>query len=118
MSTLTNRIAIAVLLLVSLFVFVGCGSRGQTTINGRIISGTVGQAVTVGATDERLKAEGLPGLDIAVLSKGGSVARGRGVFAKATSDELGDFKLVFPSGTFPSDAVEHRGQAALDQPGE
>jgi GTPase SAR1 family protein len=105
MPTLTNRIAIVTLFLMISFMLIGCGSGGKTTVRGRIITGTVGQAVAVGSSDERLKEDGLAGLDVAVLSKGGSVARGRGVYANVTSDEMGDFELVFPSGTFPSDVV-------------
>ena len=84
---------------------VGCGGAGKSIVRGRVVAGTVGQAVAVSPEDERLKEEGLPLMEVVVMSKGGSASQGRGVYARATSDELGDFELVFPGGTFPSDVV-------------
>lgn len=86
---------------------VGCGNA-KTTIRGRVISGTVGQAVVAAPGDERFKDPGLPEMSVAVLARGGSTARGRGVFAEAVSDENGDFELIFPGGSFPRDIVEIR----------
>lgn len=93
------------LVLLSSLILVGCGSGGKSVVRGRVVSGTVGQAVSVSPQDERLQEQGLPGLKVYVLSKGGSASQGRGLYASAVSDEFGDFELEFPSGTFPSDVV-------------
>ncbi|MCR9075492.1 MAG: hypothetical protein NXI07_05580 [bacterium] len=102
----TIRTLITLFLALSfVLLIVGCGSRGKSIVRGRIIAGTVGQAVAVSPQDERLQEPGLAGFQVYVLSKGGSASQGRGLYAQAKSDEFGDFELVFPSGTFPSDVV-------------
>ncbi|MGV6814666.1 MAG: hypothetical protein ACWA5W_06610 [Phycisphaerales bacterium] len=87
---------------------VGCGGSGATIIKGRVIAGPVGQSVAASPEDERFLEPGIPGIDVAVLSKNGSAARGRGVFAKATSDQWGNFELRFPGGQYPRDAIQVR----------
>jgi hypothetical protein len=87
---------------------IGCGGGGKSVIRGRVIAGTVGQAVTAAPADERFDEPGLPDMKVTVLARGGSASRGRGVYANATSDEMGDFELIFPGGSFPRDAVEIR----------
>lgn len=106
MTHITRRFALLLASTLLILTQVGCGSGGKTTVRGRVIAGTVGQAIATSAEDVRFDEPGLPGMEVAVLARGGSVARGRGVYAKVTTDELGGFELVFPSGTFPSDAVE------------
>jgi hypothetical protein len=106
MTLTTRRILLVLASLLLTLTQVGCGSGGKSVVRGRVITGTVGQAVSTNAGDERFEEPGVPGMEIAILARGGSVARGRGIYAKATSDEFGEFELVFPSGTFPSDAVE------------
>lgn len=105
MSLDLRRVLVFCLLLTSCLTLIGCGSGGKTLVRGRVISGTVGQAVAVSPSDQRLEESGLSGMDVVVLRRGGSASQGRGVYARATTDELGDFELVFPSGTFPSDSV-------------
>ncbi len=108
MHTTTRRLFLVLFSLLLTLTQVGCGSGGKSIVRGRVIAGTVGQAVSTAAGDVRFEDPGLPGMDVVVLAKGGSAARGRGVFARAVSDEQGDFELVFPSGAFPSDVVEIR----------
>lgn len=109
--TIMSRRAFTIVSLVLMGTFmlglVGCGN-GKSIVRGRVISGTVGQAVAAAPGDERFEEIGLPEMEVAVLAKGGSSARGRGVYAKATSDEFGDFELAFPAGSFPRDVVEIR----------
>lgn len=103
---LTTRRFVLILIAASLCLpLIGCGGAGKSVVRGRVVAGTVGQAVAVSPEDERLKEDGLPLMEVVVMSKGGSASQGRGVYARATSDELGDFELVFPGGTFPSDVV-------------
>ena len=106
MTHIARRTVLLLAAIMLILTQVGCGSGGKTIVRGRVITGTVGQAIATSAEDVRFEEPGLPGMDVAVLARGGSVSRGRGVYAKVTTDELGDFELVFPSGTFPSDAVE------------
>lgn len=87
------------------FPLLGCGGGAKSIVRGRVVAGTVGQAVSVSPKDERLQEDGLPEMEVVVMSKGGSASQGRGVYARATTDEMGDFELVFPGGTFPSDVV-------------
>lgn len=105
----TGRRVDALLMLVAIAIalvtVVGCG-KSTTYVRGRVITGSVGQAVVAAPGDERFDELGIPGLTVSVLAKGGSVARGRGVFAEAVSDEFGDFELPFPGGSFPRDVVE------------
>lgn len=105
---IARRVATPLLLValaIALSGVVGCG-KSTTFVRGRIIAGSVGQAVVAAPGDERFDEVGMPGLTVSILAKGGSVARGRGVFAEAVSDELGDFELPFPGGSFPRDVVE------------
>lgn len=85
---------------------VGCG--GRDVIKGRVIAGPVGQSVAAAPADERFAETGIPGAKITVLHKGGSAAQGRGVYTSATSDQYGNFELVFAGGAYPRDAVEIR----------
>lgn len=104
----TRRLTLLLLVIVAFAAqtaLMGCGSS-KTTLRGRVIAGTVGQAVAAAPGDERFKDPGLPEMSVAVLARGGSTARGRGVFAEAVSDENGDFELIFPGGSFPRDVVE------------
>ena len=87
---------------------VGCASSGKNVILGRVISGPVGQSVGASPADERFLEPGIPGAEISVLSKTGSASRGRGVYAKATSDDWGNFEISFANGQFPRDAVQIR----------
>lgn len=103
-TAIRNTLFLALVLIMTI-PLVACGSAGKSTVRGRVVAGTVGQAVSVSPTDRRLDDEGLAGMEVVVMAKGGSASLGRGVFARATSDELGDFELVFPGGTFPSDVV-------------
>lgn len=105
MTLTARRLLVLSLALMTCLTLVGCGSGGKTFVRGRVITGSVGQAVSVTPSDQRLKEEGLPAMEVVVMRRGGSSTQGRGVYARATSDELGDFELVFPSGTFPSDSV-------------
>jgi len=112
MSQFTNSrnlcmLKMTLLMAIVLITLVGCGST-KTVVRGRVITGTVGQATVTSPGDERFDEPGLPSMTVIVLAKGGSAARGRGVFAKVETDELGDFELVFPGGGFPRDAVEIR----------
>ncbi len=84
----------------------GCG--GRDVIRGRVIAGPVGQSVAAAPADERFTETGIPGATVTVLHKGGSAAQGRGVYTSATTDEYGDFELVFAGGEYPRDAVEIR----------
>lgn len=86
---------------------VGCGA-GKSIVRGRVIAGSVGQAVAAAPGDERFSEPGLPELSVSILARGGSTAKGRGVYATATTDEFGDFELIIPGGTYPRDAVEIR----------
>lgn len=88
-------------------ILVGCGA-GKSIVRGRVIAGTVGQAVTAAPTDERFSEPGLPEMSVSILARGGSTSKGRGVYATVTSDEFGDFELILPGGTYPRDAVEIR----------
>jgi len=91
-----------------MLVLVGCGAAGKTVIKGRVIAGPVGQSVAASPEDERFMDLGIPEIDIAVMSKNGSTARGRGVYAKAVSDAWGNFELNFPGGQYPRDAIQIR----------
>lgn len=104
LTTLTLFLTLALLT----FTLVGCGGSGKSIVRGRVISGNVGQAVSAAPADERLKEPGLPGISVSILARGGSTAKGRGVYATSTSDEFGDFELIIPGGTYPRDAVEIR----------
>lgn len=105
-----QRFPLAALLLglVMTMLLVGCGGSGATIIKGRVIAGPVGQSVAAAPEDERFLEPGIPGIDVAVLSKNGSTARGRGVYAKATTDQWGDFELRFAGGQYPRDAIQVR----------
>lgn len=105
MQPISRRFVMFLALCAACLPLVACGAGAKSIVRGRIIAGTVGQAVSVSPEDERLQGEGLPELDVVVMTKSGSASQGRGVYARATSDELGDFELVFPGGTFPSDVV-------------
>ena len=111
LQTVTSRRFSSLLMLflfaLAQFSIVGCGSS-STSVRGRIIIGSVGQAVVAAPGDERFDEQGLPGMTVTVLARGGSTARGRGVFAEAQSDDFGDFELMFPGGSFPRDVVEIR----------
>lgn len=96
------------LMALTLSTLVGCGGGGKSIVRGRVISGAVGQAVSVTPADERLKEPGLPEMSVSILARGGSTSKGRGVYATATSNELGDFELIIPGGSYPRDAVEIR----------
>jgi len=85
----------------------GCGSS-KSIVRGRVIAGNVGQAVAAASGDERFQEPGLADMKVSVLAKGGSSARGRGVYASAVSDEFGNFELAFLGGSFPRDVVEFR----------
>ena len=98
---LLSGVLIAVLL-------VGCGSGGKSIIAGRIISGPVGQSVSASPEDERFENRGIPGVDVFILAKNGSSSRGRGVYAKATSDDWGNFEISFAGGHYPRDAIQVR----------
>ena len=87
---------------------VGCGSAGKSIIKGRVIAGPVGQAVSASPEDERFEELGIPGVKVVVLSKDGSSSRGRGVYAKATSDDWGNFEIAFNGGQYPRDAIQIR----------
>jgi hypothetical protein len=104
MSRIFLRATLLAFLAVALTGLVGCKSS-PTRINGRVIQGTVGQAIVVGPNDVRLEDQGIPGVDVVVLHAGGSVARGRGVVGTATTDELGDFEIKIPGGKHPANSV-------------
>ncbi len=87
---------------------VGCGGAGSTVIKGRVIAGAVGQSVAAAPGDERFEEQGIPGAKIAILDKQGNVSRGRGVYAKTTSDMFGNFEIKFANGQYPRDAVQVR----------
>jgi len=89
-----------------ILLLVGCG--GQTVVRGKVISGPVGQSLAVSPQDERFEEPGIPGAEVTVLTKAGSAARGRGVYATGVSGEDGMFELAFPSGSFPREAVRIR----------
>jgi len=105
MHLVSRRVLMILIAAMVCFPLVGCSSGGKSTVRGRVVTGSVGQAVAVSPEDERLEEDGIPGMKVVVMSKGGSASQGRGVYARATSDEFGDFELVFPGGTFPSDMV-------------
>ncbi len=94
--------------LMCMFAIVGCGGAGKTVIKGRVIAGPVGQTVAASPEDERFLEVGIPNINVAVLSKDGSAARGRGVYAKVVSDAWGNFELQFPGGQYPRDAIQIR----------
>lgn len=85
---------------------VGCA--GVRPIRGKVIAGSVGQAVPAAPGDERFDQPGIPGATVTVMAKGGSAERGRGVFTTAVTDEQGEFSLSFRNGQYPRDAVQIR----------
>lgn len=103
----TRRLILLVLITASVLMLTACGGA-STLVRGRVIGGSLGQAVAAAPGDERLREDGFPEMEVYVLSKGGNPALGRGIYAQAVTDELGDFELKFRPGTFPSDIVEIR----------
>ncbi len=95
-------------LAVSTVSMVGCASTSKSVINGRVISGTVGQSVSASPGDIRFDEPGIPGATVTILTKSGNASRGRGVYTKVTSDEFGNFELNFANGQYPRDSVQVR----------
>ncbi|MCA9303348.1 MAG: hypothetical protein KC996_04435 [Phycisphaerales bacterium] len=102
-----SRLLTIALASLSLLSLVGCKSA-STHFTGRVIAGTIGQAMVVGPNDERLQEPGIPGLDVVVLQAGGSTARGTGVLTQAMTDELGNFEITIPRGKHPANSVTVR----------
>jgi len=106
-----NRTMMYPLLLASVFLattLVGCGAAGKSVIKGRVIAGVIGQSVGASSSDERFDERGIPEATISILAKSGSASRGRGVYAKATSDQYGNFEVSFANGQYPRDAIQVR----------
>lgn len=86
---------------------IGCGGGAtKSVIRGRVIAGTVGQSVGASPKDVRFDEQGIPDAKVLILTKKGNASRGRGVLTTATSDDFGDFEIVFAGGHYPRDAVQ------------
>lgn len=103
----SSRLLGITLATIAMLSLVGCKSAA-THFSGRVIVGTIGQAMVVGPNDERLLEPGIPGLDVVVLQAGGSTARGTGVLTQAKTDELGNFAITIPRGKHPASSVTVR----------
>jgi len=90
---------------------VGCAGAGKSIIRGRVIAGLVGQSVGTPAGDERFDELGIPDAKITILRKSDNKSRKQGAYTSTTSDEYGNFELVFAGGEYPRDAVLVRVEA-------
>lgn len=89
------------LLLLAAAVQIGC--RGATRIDGRVVSGPVGLAVVVDQSDERLLADGLSGVEVALLQDTSTTSGA--VIASTVSDEDGNFRFTLARGRHPGGSV-------------
>lgn len=99
---------LSTLALMAALAAVGC--RGNQTIRGKVIPGTVGLAVAADPGDERLELPGVEGIEVALLRDAGHGSPGGGVITKDVSDELGNFEITLRRGQHPAGPVIIRTQ--------
>jgi hypothetical protein len=87
------------------------GCSGATRIDGRVVPGPVGLAVVVDPGDERLLADGVPGVEVALLRDSATNAGGATIMT-AVSDETGSFRFTLRRGQHPAGPVIVRTRGA------
>lgn len=80
------------------------GCSGSTRVGGRVVSGSVGLAVVVDPSDDRLSEPGIPGVEVALLRESTS-ATGGAMITRAVSDDQGNFTFTLARGQHPAGPV-------------
>lgn len=106
-----NSVALTLTLLSSLFLG-GCKS---SSLSGKVIAGDASVVTIVGNDEDRMKGEGLEGIDVEVR-----LGQGRALLGKATSGSDGSWSIGVPDPKMVRDklSVMAKGEGVLPSRGE